>query len=85
MYKVPTNVYELNNTCYSDSIDDSLTTEWMTTEEAASYLKLSVGTLRNLASDGKVPYYKLGQRNRYLRKELKQLLLSNRRGVFNGN
>ena len=54
--------------------------EWLTTEEAADYLKLSVGTLRNLTSDGKIPHYKLGQRNRYSVIDLRNLLLQNRRG-----
>ncbi len=59
--------------------------EWLTTEGAASYLKVSVGTLRNLTSNGHVPYHKLGNRNRYLLEDLRNLLLKNRRGVFYGN
>lgn len=55
--------------------------EWLTTEEAATYLGLTVGALRNMASNGQVPYHKLGRRNRYLLVELRQLLLSNKRGV----
>jgi excisionase family DNA binding protein len=55
--------------------------EWLTAEEAAAYLNVSVGSLRNLTSDGKVPYYKLGNRNRYLLQDLRDLLLTNKRGV----
>jgi excisionase family DNA binding protein len=64
----------------------SLTTEeWMTTEEAAAYLKIPKASLLNLSSNGKVPYYKFQRRNRYLKSDLLRLLLSNRRGGFNGN
>lgn len=59
------------------------TEEWMNTEEAARYLRLSVGALRNLTSNGKVPYHKLGNRNRYLLDDLRKLLLANKRGAFN--
>ena len=59
--------------------------EWLTTEQAAYYLQVSVPTLRNDSSNGKVPYYKYGKRNRYRLSELRQLLLSNKRGGFNGN
>src|SRR5262245_49933019 len=39
----------------------SLTTEdWMTTDQAAQYLNLSAGSLRNMSSSGQIPYYKLG-------------------------
>lgn len=54
--------------------------EWLTTQEAAAYLKLSVGSFRNMVSDGNVPHYKLGRRNRYLRGELKKLLMGMARG-----
>lgn len=55
--------------------------EWLSSEEAANYLKIPVGTLRNMTSNGQLPFYKLGRLNRYLRSELKKLLLSNKRGV----
>lgn len=59
----------------------SLTTqEWLTTQEAARYLGLSVGSLRNLTSNGQVPYCKLGRRNRYRVADLRALLLANKRG-----
>jgi excisionase family DNA binding protein len=62
-------------------LDCSLKTEnLMTSEEAASFLKISVGTLRNLTSNGHVPYYKLGRRNRYILDDLRKLVLSNKRG-----
>lgn len=55
--------------------------EWLNHEEAAAYLRLSPGALRNLVSNGQVPHYKLGRRNRYLKSELKLLLLTEKRGV----
>jgi len=61
------------------------TREWMTTEQAAEYLGLSVGALRNMASNGQVPYHKLGRRNRYNVVELRQLLLSQKRGGCHGS
>lgn len=61
--------------------DGSLTfREWMTTAEAADYLRVSVGALRNMTSNGQVPYRKLGNRNRYNSDELRSLLSSQKRG-----
>lgn len=59
--------------------------EWLTTKEAARYLGLSEAVLRNMTSNGSVPYYKLGRSNRYNRNELKQLLFSNKKGAIYGN
>ena len=53
--------------------------EILTTEEAANYLRVSMGTLRNMTSEGLVPYTKLGNRNRYFLKDLRRLLLSNKK------
>jgi excisionase family DNA binding protein len=55
--------------------------EWLTTEEAAAFLKIGVATLRNMTSNGHVPYYKLGRRNRYLKSELHKMMLSEKRGL----
>lgn len=54
--------------------------EWMGSNEAASYLRISVKTLMNLSSGGSVPFYKFGRRNRYRKDELDQILLQNKRG-----
>lgn len=56
-------------------------TEWLTSEEAALFLKIPVGSLRNMTSNGKVPYYKLGRSNRYRLEDLNKLLLSHRKGA----
>jgi len=58
--------------------------EWMTTEEAAAFLRISPNYLRNLTSLGKVKYYKFGRRNRFLKCDLNKLLLANPRGDFYG-
>lgn len=68
-----------------DKCQCSLTTKWFTTEEAADYLRISVGSLRNLSSNGKIPFYKLQRRNRYLESDLRELLLREKRGVPNDN
>jgi excisionase family DNA binding protein len=60
----------------SDYVD-----EWLTSDEAAAFLKISPATLRNLTSSGKIPFYKFGCRNRYCKRELKNMLLSNRKGA----
>lgn len=66
-------------------IPGSLTsTEWFTTEQAARYLGVSPSSLRNMSSNGQVPYYKLGRRNRYRAPELRELLLSRKRGGIHG-
>lgn len=57
--------------------DSSLTTEkWLTTKEAASYLRITEGALRNMVCLRKVRYRKLGGRNRYLLDDLRDLLVS---------
>ncbi len=56
--------------------------EWLTSDEAAEFLRVSVKTLLNMVSSGKIPYYKLSNRNRYLKSELQELLLSNKRGFY---
>jgi len=54
--------------------------EWLTSEEAARHLKIPVGSLRNLVANGKIPYYKFGRSNRYLRSELDKIVLAKKRG-----
>lgn len=72
---------------YNQTDFSSLKTEeeWLTTKEAAAYLKIPVSTLWTLSSNGKVPYYKLGRSNRYAVADLRNLLLSQKRGGFYGN
>ncbi len=53
---------------------------FLTTKEAAAILSISVFRLLNLCSNGKIPYYKLGRSNRFLLKELVELLNFNKKG-----
>lgn len=70
-------------TSYEFISDCSLKTEeWLTSEEAAKFLRISVKALLNMASNGYVPFYKLGRRNRYRKDELEALLLSQKRGKY---
>ena len=59
--------------------------KWLTTQEAANYLRVSPKRLLNLVSNGKIPHYKFGRSNRYLESELRELLLAHSRGGFYGN
>lgn len=59
--------------------------EWLTSDEAACYLKVSKKTLLNMVSGGRIPYAKLGRSNRYLLRDLQILLFSEKRGSYNGN
>lgn len=58
----------------------SIEPEWLTTNEAADYMRITPAVLRNWTSNGRVPYYKIGTLNRYKKEELRELLLKNRRG-----
>ncbi len=44
--------------------------EWMDSTEASNYLRVSVGSLRNMVSQGQIRTYKLGKRLRFKRIEL---------------
>ncbi len=61
----------------------SLTNEYrfLTTDEAAKVLGITSKALRNLTSNGKIPYYKFGHRNRYRLDDLVALVLVNKRGT----
>jgi excisionase family DNA binding protein len=66
--------------CTISNANSSFSFEWMNSDEAAEYLRLSVATLRNMTSAGEIPYTKLGRRNRYRKDQLRALLLENKRG-----
>ena len=61
---------------FFDNMDD----EWLTTKEAAEFLKISPSRLLNLCSLGEIPYSKLKRRNRYLKSDLQSLLLTTKKG-----
>jgi excisionase family DNA binding protein len=85
--KVPIDLPESTARGTSDSVAffEIQSDKWLTTEEAAEYLRISPKSLLNEASNGNIPHYKFGRRNRYLLSELKKLLLGKPRGVLHGN
>jgi excisionase family DNA binding protein len=50
--------------------------KWMTSQEAACFLRVSVGQLRNMVWRRQVKAYKLSTRLRFLRADLEKLLLT---------
>lgn len=58
---------------------------WLTTQEAADFLRISAKSLLNLTSNGRIPYFKFGRRNRFLLRDLQKALLGQPRGGFHGN
>lgn len=57
---------------------------FINSKEAAAFLGISTQFLMNLTSEGRVPYFKFGRSNKYLKNELACLILENRRGPSNG-
>lgn len=57
-----------------DALFDRL--KWMTSKEAAFYLRVSVGQLRNMVWRGQVVAYHIKSRLRFLRSDLDRLLKS---------
>jgi excisionase family DNA binding protein len=46
---------------------------WLTSKEAAQYLRVSVSSLKMMVYRGQIRVRKLGRRNRFLREELDRL------------
>jgi excisionase family DNA binding protein len=57
-----------------DLIFDNNNLKWMTSQEAALFLRVSVGQLRNLVYQKKIRFYYFGTRLRFLRSDLDRLL-----------
>ena len=68
----------------SKEIESFGSDEWLTTDEAAAFIKVSAYSLRNMSSNGFVPYHKLQSRNRYRKSDLIKLLTTTRMGGFRG-
>lgn len=68
---------------FNDKTDS--TQEWFNSKEAAAYLRVNEYTLRNMASNGTIIYYKLGKSNRYNKADLFQLIEKTKKGKINGN
>lgn len=49
--------------------------KWMTTSEAAQYLRVSADSIKTMVYRGKIRVHKLGRRNRFLREELDRLIV----------
>ena len=49
---------------------------WMNSKEAAFYIRVSVGQLRNLVSERKIPHHHFGGRLRFLKTDLDTLMKS---------
>ncbi len=47
---------------------------WLTTSEAAQYLRISISSLKTMIYRGQVRVHKLGRRNRFLTEELERLI-----------
>jgi excisionase family DNA binding protein len=62
-----------------------VTQVWFSTVRAANYLDLSVQALLNMTSNGKIPHYKFGRRNRYNKFDLDLMLESGRKGPIYGD
>jgi excisionase family DNA binding protein len=48
--------------------------KWMTSREAASYIRVSVGQIRNMVWRQQIPCYRISNRLRFLRCDLDGLL-----------
>ena len=59
--------------------------EWLTTKEAAEYLRVSPKSLLNQTSNGTIRHFKFGRRNRFLLSDLREILLAQPRGRTYGN
>ena len=57
----------------ADAFFDKL--KWMTSKEAAAYIRVSVGQLRNMVWRGQLRSYHLANRLRFMRSDLDHLLL----------
>lgn len=66
----------------SNSIFENRSERWLTTREAAEFLRITPKSLLNLTSNGRIRFYKFGRSNRFLASELSQLLLAQPRGGF---
>ncbi len=65
-------VYLVCSRCREQQFFDNLI--WLSSKEAADYLRISVGALKNRVYRGEIFPRKLGRLNRYNKKELEQLL-----------
>ncbi len=64
-------LFEIQDSCkLSDKISSLENVRWLTTSEAAQYLRVSVSSIKMMVYRGTIRVRKLGRRNRFLREEL---------------
>jgi excisionase family DNA binding protein len=64
----------------NNKIFDNYKQEILTASGVAEYLKISKSEVYNLCSLGKIRYFKIGRRSRFLKSDLDELLFANARG-----
>ncbi|MGH9130092.1 MAG: helix-turn-helix domain-containing protein [Acidimicrobiales bacterium] len=62
----------------------SLPTRLLSTDQAAQYLNVSVRTVKNLMSDGRIAYVKIGRATRIPVEDLEGYITRNRRKQHHG-
>ena len=62
----------------TNDVNEKCKTQWLTPKQAASYLQIALGTLRNWTSARYVPHAKRGNVVRYHRDELDRWLSAGR-------
>ncbi len=64
-------LFEIQDSCkQSDNVSSLENVRWLTTSEAAQYLRVSVSSIKMMVYRGTIRVRKLGRRNRFLREEL---------------
>jgi excisionase family DNA binding protein len=68
--------YKENRSPYNSGLifDNRIPCEWLSTKEAANYLRISENALRISVYRGQVTVHKFGKRNRFKVEELRALL-----------
>ncbi len=64
-----------DNRIAREQIVSSVQQKWLTTEEAAQYLRVSANSIKTMVHRGKVRVHKLGRRNRFLIDELERVIV----------
>ncbi len=66
---------EKQNSCKThDEVVSLEVSKWLTSSEAALYLRISNSSLKMMVYRGSVRVWKLGRRNRFLREDLDRLI-----------
>lgn len=69
--KQSSTLFEIQDSCkLHDEILSLENVKWLTTSEAAQYLRVSISSIKMMVYRGTIRARKLGRRNRFLRAEL---------------